>query len=450
MARMRTRRHGLLPLILALGIAGCGGGGNTASLAPHVPVPAAPIAASAPQATQTHARVTLHIPSKTLRAASAFTASLPLATRRPKYIGTGTASIAVTVDNAATPTLTTLTPGSTACPTSAAPLGGLPPPLTCTVDVDVASGGQHTFTFTTYDSTDTSGNVLSTNTVTENLTANTTNNLDVTLNGVPKSVIVQSDLDITGNSARFLGNALVVAASPGFAPSPGVLCAIALDADNNPIIGPGAPNVTASVSSPSFGIGPISGGQLLCNLSIASIPSLFVTGPFDMFVLQAAPGQETMMTMTATQLPPSTATGALAPVAVSSTPIPLFGTIGSPPFNNPNTSMVTPSTLTISPSSPSTVSVLFSGSDSIYFGPVSASVSCESPPAANGSEVNVPGFDTISINDTGTQSGISPAAPAGMPVTFTLHFVPGNGPSECVMLFSDAFGDTQRLGIDVP
>jgi hypothetical protein len=425
---MRTFRLESLTLTVALGLAACGGGGNTTNLAPNVPGTPTP-------ATQTHARVTLRIPSKTLGTATPATRGThPLATRHPEYVGAGTASVAVTIDNAASPTVIALTSGSTVCPTPVAPPSGPTPPLTCTVNVDVPSGGTHTFTFTTYDTPDTSGNILSTNTVTENLTANTTNNLNITLNGVPKSVIVQVNTRI-GSNEFANGNAATIFFVPVGPDDPDSFlsfCAIALDADNNPIVGPGAPIVTPSLSSPSFGIGPVSGA---CSLTINSSA---VNGPFDMFVVDDAIDQEDTMTVTAAQIPPSTATGALTPVVVSAAPVTLFGEFGIPPFQ---LSVVTPSSPQFATSSSSaSISASFMNRPSPpnishpYFGPVTAKSTCD-----------ISGADTITINTTGA-SGVSITTPVGnnggLSATFTLNVAVGSGQNTCTIQFSDGFGDT--------
>ena len=208
---------------LACALAGCGGSTGTAAL------PAS--AGSTPQATNAHLLIT--IPQRS---------STQAGSRAPAYVSPATQSIAVQVDSG-TVTTQNLTPTSPNCS-----VGGPLSALTCTVPI-IATAGSHTFTFTTYDGLGGTGNVLSTNAVMQSIVANQANSINVTLAGVPTSLQVtpfNGGSAISGNSLS--GYQLAGALSNSF-------LAIALDADNNYIIGPGAPTLAVSITGASAGSG---------------------------------------------------------------------------------------------------------------------------------------------------------------------------------------------------
>lgn len=203
-------------------LAGCGGAG----------APAMPPSVHTSKAAGT--RVVIQIPPKSSTASSA--------ARQPQYVSPSTQSITVSVDGGPA-TAQNLTPGSPNCDVPA-PLS----PLTCTVNISAAPG-THTFTFVTYDGLNGTGNVLSTNSVSQNIVANQSNTVNVTLDGVPKSfqVLPLPSLGAIQGTAtsgfQFLGRETYTMEID------------AVDADGNYILGPGAPALRVSVSNASVGSG---------------------------------------------------------------------------------------------------------------------------------------------------------------------------------------------------
>ncbi len=210
---------------LSLALVGCGGSAGGVGNA------ALPGAGSTRP--MVDARLVITIPQRTATSAGS---------RAPAYVSPSTQSLTVQVDGG-TPTAQNLTSGSPNCS-----VGGPLSALTCTVPI-AASAGSHTFTFTTYDGLGGTGNVLSTNAVTQTIVANQTNSIDVTLAGVPASLqvlAVGSSTGITGSVGTGLQLAGVLSASFSVVP---------LDADGNIIIGPGAPTIAASITGASTGLG---------------------------------------------------------------------------------------------------------------------------------------------------------------------------------------------------
>lgn len=210
---------------LSLALVGCGGSAGAGGAA------ALPGAGTALPTTD--ARVVITIPQRT----GASTGS-----RTPAYVSPSTQSLTVAIDGG-TPTAQNLTPGSPNCS-----VGGPLSALTCTVPI-AATPGSHTFTFTTYDGLGGTGNVLSTNAVSQTIVANQTNSIDVTLAGVPTLLQVNALGGGTGVSGSIVsGLQLAGILSVPFSVVP-------LDADGNIIIGPGAPTLAASITGASTGSG---------------------------------------------------------------------------------------------------------------------------------------------------------------------------------------------------
>jgi hypothetical protein len=153
------------------------------------------------------------------------------------YLSPAMQSLTVAV-NGRTPVAQTLTPSSSGC---TVPTGGT---LTCTVTVE-APPGSDTFAFVTYDGTAGSGHALSKNTATLAV-SNTANTLDVTLSGVPQSILIAplpGQTSVSGNQ----GQGFTVAGT-----SPVSFIVAALDASANVIVGPGSPTLTVASGSPAL------------------------------------------------------------------------------------------------------------------------------------------------------------------------------------------------------
>lgn len=153
--------------------------------------------------------------------------------RQPKYVSPSTTQLVVAVGNGTSTSygLTSASPGCTTQVTT----------LNCVFTV-AAPAGQDTFTLTLEDA---AGNALSKNTVSAQLTAGQSTPVNVTLAGIPAAVQLVPGgvvgVDGTGNPSWHF---------PGLWPHP--IEAETLDADNNVIIGPGAPKITqVSVSAGS-------------------------------------------------------------------------------------------------------------------------------------------------------------------------------------------------------
>jgi hypothetical protein len=398
MARMPTRRHGLLPLVLALGVTACGGGGSTLASSPVVtfaktpsPTASATPSTGTPQGRATKARVVIHIPPKSAQAGAA--------RRRPAYISAGTNSVSITVDNSANPVSISLLP--TVNPNCTAATSG----TSCTISVDVpaAASNVHTFAFTAYDAND---NPLSTNTVMETLIANTTNTLNVTLNGIPASVTAAL---APTNGSNVGGNA-----TEGFvfvAGSPLKLTLNALDIDGYPIIGQGAPTFTISgISSATLQINATQGaGAVLFTDSVSEVVNF---------------------TVSTSQLPNAVAitTGPVATGDVNvdvSLPITLFSEPQNPPFTfsfNP------PSPATLPPNTQSTI--IQTSPNNGYIGPVNITTSCSVAPSDFSFSGNNPIIFTSNTNAN---------------INFSVE-----NPDICTATFTDAFGDAQTLTATIP
>ena len=211
---------------LSLALVGCGGAGSAGGAA------SLPGTGSVPRTTD--ARVVITIPQRAANSAGL---------RAPAYVSPSTQSLTVAIDGG-TPMAQNLTTSSPNCS-----VGGPLSALTCTVPISVATGS-HTFTFNTYDGLGGTGNLLSTNAVTQSIVANQTNTINVTLAGVPASLQVNA---IGAGSSNLAGNATSGFQLLGILSMP--FSVVTLDADGNFIIGPGAPTLAASITGASAGSG---------------------------------------------------------------------------------------------------------------------------------------------------------------------------------------------------
>jgi len=208
---------------LSLALVGCGGSAGAGNAA---------LPGAGSTLPMVDARLVITIPQRTATSAGS---------RTPAYVSPSTQSLTVQIDGG-TPTAQNLTPGSPNCS-----VGGPLSALTCTLPI-AAPAGSHMFTFTTYDGLGGTGNVLSTNAVTQSIVANQTNSINVTLAGVPASLQVAVLGSGTGISGTVTSGLQVVGAAPLS------LSVAPLDADGNIIIGPGAPTLAASITGATPGL----------------------------------------------------------------------------------------------------------------------------------------------------------------------------------------------------
>ena len=227
----------VVPSLLAA-LVGCGGGGGSGSAA--LPPPGTGGAASTPQA---NAHVVISIPKSTASTG-----------RAPAYVSPATQSISVAVD-AGAPTVQNLSPSSPNCASA-----GSAYPLNCTVPVS-ASAGSHTLTFITYDQPSGAGNELSANSIAVTFVAGQNPAIPVTLAGVPASF--QLAPATAASPSSIVGSA--TAGYEFFMGTSEKILVVALDADGNYIVGPGAPTIAASLTgvAPGSGIAiaPVAGGN---------------------------------------------------------------------------------------------------------------------------------------------------------------------------------------------
>lgn len=165
---------GLLCVLAAATIVGCGGGSGTANVAPA----GLPGSGSQGVAATGSATFTLTIPARS----SASTAG-----RAPAFVSPNAASIGVAIaTGAASPGPATIANLSASSPNCAAAAGGA---LTCTITVS-APAGSDTFVVTLYSGQNGTGSVLSSATVTGTVTAAAANSIPITLNGTVASIAV--------------------------------------------------------------------------------------------------------------------------------------------------------------------------------------------------------------------------------------------------------------------
>ncbi len=179
-------------LIAASFLAACSGaGGNVSS--PALPATGSPGSHAAPNAVA----VTFSIAVPQARSTAA----------RPAYVSAATQSASISVaQNGGSPG----TPVTVNCTT------------TCTGTIE-APIGSDTFSMSLYDNTNATGNLLSTGSVTQTINAGTANSVNVTFNGVVKSLAVSLSGPLTYGSSGSVN-----------------VTVHALDADGNTIVGPGS------------------------------------------------------------------------------------------------------------------------------------------------------------------------------------------------------------------
>lgn len=193
----------------------------------NAPLPTAPTSSNALHGKKLHAKLIIKVPRHRRHGKKA-----------PRYISPATASLAYSVDGKAQPVVNIATSNPNC------QVVGPISYLQCTIPL-VLSPGNHTFSFTTYDQTNGSGNVLSANTnVSYDVKVGQANEIPVILGGVATSLVVTP----LSGSYTVYGSA------------PQKVSIVPLDADDNFIVGPGAPqpvvqatpaNMTVSTPSPS-------------------------------------------------------------------------------------------------------------------------------------------------------------------------------------------------------
>jgi virginiamycin B lyase len=188
------------------------------------------------------------------------------------YVSPATQSIAIAITpQTGSPTTqnTNLTAGTPGCAQS------LVSPLICTVTLTLAAGN-YTATFTTYDGTlDGSGNPtgqqLSANqNVPLDIVLGHSNDINVTLEGIPTAVAV-----VPGPSSDFSGSTTSGFSISRCASTAQPVDVLGVDADNNYIIGPGAPAVSLASNDPSIAVatpGPAAPNRFV--LTLPGIPSV--------------------------------------------------------------------------------------------------------------------------------------------------------------------------------
>lgn len=216
-----------LAFALVASLAGCGGSAGSVTPNGH----------AAGAAARTRAQLVLKIPRPATGAA-------PLsASRRPAYLSPATASVTVTVylqgsgtPLAGYPQTANLTPTSAGCSSTLAT-------TECMLALSVGAAGSYSLTLVTYDQTGGAGNALSQATVPFTIVEGQNNTISVTLGGVAVSVMmVPSGIALSGSAA--LGYTL----APNHAATMSVF---GLDADGNPIVGPGQGTISVSSSGGS-------------------------------------------------------------------------------------------------------------------------------------------------------------------------------------------------------
>ena len=236
---MRFFPTALVLVLATCALSGCGGGSRLVTL-PNT------ARALLPNGSLTNARVVIHIPARQTLAAAA---------RNPQYISAATHSVTIGVDSS-TPTVQNLTPTSPNCSTG----GG---ELTCIVSI-VATISAHVFTFKTYDQINAGGAALSVNSLSQTLVANSLNDVNITLAGIPTALSITAvpSPSIVGSSAS--GFQFVSAMTQ-------TLVVNALDADGNIMLGPGAPVLAANATS-------VQAGSAIVVNPVAGNPNEFTVG----------------------------------------------------------------------------------------------------------------------------------------------------------------------------
>jgi len=246
-------------LFIAALLAGCSGGSSTLTPADN---------AGAGSAAAKHASVTLRIKIPPKHAAQG--------ARAPKYVSPATQSIAISFTPAAGGATQTfnqnLTPSTPGC------VASLVSPLICTVTLSVGPGN-YVATFTTYDGVldgndAPQGNILSENQgVAVTVASGKTNDVNVTLQGVPVSVAIAA----VGGTASARG-ATAFTIDKCFTTQKFEI--VGVDADGNYILGPGAPTASLTGGTGILTIaGPAQANPNLFTLTRTGLPAGLTTVP---------------------------------------------------------------------------------------------------------------------------------------------------------------------------
>lgn len=217
------------PVLVAVLIAGCAGSHGSS------PLPATQVQASKGSGTATFV---IKIPASTNTSASTMRSAQSV---RPLYISPSTQSITIDITGPTDVDETAnLTIDSSGCTSSLAS-------IVCTLTVPGLQPGDYTATLTTYDQTGGTGNVLSAaQAVAFTIAAGASNTVSMTLSGVPVATLIASSgsliqtnssggYDLLGQGAR-------------------TFIAESLDADDNIIVGPGAPTFTIAQTSGTLSV----------------------------------------------------------------------------------------------------------------------------------------------------------------------------------------------------
>ncbi|NNM99479.1 MAG: hypothetical protein HKL91_06760 [Candidatus Eremiobacteraeota bacterium] len=195
-----------LSLLFVFALAACSGGGGGSPIGtPSTPAPPPPPGNGG----------TTTIPTHFVIGAPPSSTSALSGSRSPQYVPTTVQSVTIALDtvNAASPPsgLTTTATDNISAPS-----------CPCVVNGPSVPPGSDGFTITTYDHTGGTGNAISVATPTIAITAGTTNNVTITLAGIPKTLAISG----------------IPSASAGTVLSATALTVAARDADGNTITGP--------------------------------------------------------------------------------------------------------------------------------------------------------------------------------------------------------------------
>ena len=240
---MYVPRLTFVVIALAAGVAACGGGGA---------VPKANAGAGSQSASRTAVSLRMTIPSTTQITS--------VRTKKPEYVSAAVASIVYTITAAGGSTslvngadYTNVAASPAPCSTASATAGEV---CAISIPASISTSGTYDVTIATYDAaqsasctpgaTGCTGNLLGIATLPETITVGSATPVAVTLGGIPAYL---EGVSLTGyaiGTGQHVQNQITI-----FGPSPQMGVAEFLDADENVIIPPGAPTVTASSSNTS-------------------------------------------------------------------------------------------------------------------------------------------------------------------------------------------------------
>ncbi|HUA09972.1 MAG TPA: hypothetical protein VMA98_11970 [Candidatus Acidoferrales bacterium] len=222
---MSARVDRIIAALVAIALAGCGGGSSLPAPSSHAQTQAA-----------TTAQFRILIPPKSAQAVLS-----------PKYVSSSTQSVTITLTSvngaAYTGTVsspaavtTSLTPSSSNCTSGASG-------LTCIAPA-TAVAGDDIYSVATYDA---SNDLLSEGTATLTVVAGQANTGNLTLNGVMASVTLAFATDSHVSGSQSAGYAIV-------GNQPHTFTVVPLDAGGNTIVGAGTPTLTVTASSSAVAI----------------------------------------------------------------------------------------------------------------------------------------------------------------------------------------------------